>query len=145
MPASTTFRTQLLNLIFNNQAIADIGDAGGLQPSAADGDLYISLHTADPNSGDQSTSEATYTSYARVAVTRDGTGWTVATGSVENDSPVSFPTSTGGVNSITHFGIGVDPSGAGLLLISGALGVAFPVTSGVTPAFPAGSLTGSVI
>lgn len=144
MPASTTFRTELLDLLFNNQAIAGIGDASGLQPSAVDGDLYVSLHTANPNSGDQTTSEATYTSYARVAVARDGTGWTVAAGAVDNQGTVSFPTATGGTDTITHFGIGTDPSGAGLLLVSGALSSSFAVSTGVTPSFAAGTLTGTV-
>lgn len=49
----------------------------GTDPSwRADATHYIALHTADPGeAGSAVTSEATYTSYARVAVTR-ATAWT---------------------------------------------------------------------
>lgn len=67
-----------LKLIFQNAAWTNIGDAGGLLPSATAGSLYVSLHTGDPGSGgDQSTNECAYTSYARVAVARSAGGWTV--------------------------------------------------------------------
>lgn len=68
-----------LNLLFNNTNAANIGDATGLRGSSTAGNLYISLHTSDPGAtGDQTTNEATYTSYARVAVVRSASGWTVA-------------------------------------------------------------------
>ena len=56
MSMSNAFETELLDLIFNNAAVANIGDAGGLQPSAAAGSLYVSLHTGDPGeAGNQGT------------------------------------------------------------------------------------------
>lgn len=48
MPAANTFKTALTNHILNNAAVANVGDASGLQPSATAGSLYIALHTADP-------------------------------------------------------------------------------------------------
>jgi hypothetical protein len=49
----------LLDLIFLNTDWANIGDASGLQNSAAAGSFYVSLHTADPGeAGSQTTSEA---------------------------------------------------------------------------------------
>src|SRR5882762_5387367 len=60
-----------LTHLFTNGSITLVGDATGLPASATVGSLYLSLHTADPGvTGDQTTSEATYTSYARVAVAR---------------------------------------------------------------------------
>lgn len=54
--------TALLLLLLNNTAWANIGDAGGLQPSAAAGSTFLSLHTATPaESGTQSTNEISYT------------------------------------------------------------------------------------
>ena len=71
MSKSNAFETSLLGLLFNNTDIANIGDAAGLQNSAAAGSLYLALHTADPGeAGDQTTNECTYGSYARVAVAR---------------------------------------------------------------------------
>lgn len=143
MSASNAFETAILQHVFQNAAIANIGDAGGLQPSATAGSLYISLHTADPGeAGTQSTSEAGYTSYARVAVARSGGAWTVSGNEAENAAAINFPAATGGTASCTHFGIGTAASGAGVLLFSGALtGGTLVVSSGTTPSFAAGALT----
>jgi hypothetical protein len=73
-----TAQSDLLKLVFQNIAMANVGNAGGLQPSTVAGSLFVALHTADPGAaGTQSTSEAAYTSYARVAVARSSGGWTV--------------------------------------------------------------------
>ena len=76
MSLTNAAETALLNLVFVNTDWANIGDTAGLQNSTTAGSFYISLHTADPGeTGTQTTSEATYTSYARVAVARSGAGW----------------------------------------------------------------------
>ncbi|MFZ5669132.1 MAG: phage tail fiber protein [Pseudomonadota bacterium] len=94
----------------------------------------MSLHTADPGeAGDQTTSEATYTSYARVAVARTTGGWTVNNNSVSPVADISFPAATGGSNTITHFGVGTASSGAGKLLYSGAVSPTLAVSTGITP------------
>ena len=54
MSKSNAFENSLLQLLFNNVDIANIGDAGGLQNSAVAGSFYLALHTADPGeAGDQ--------------------------------------------------------------------------------------------
>jgi hypothetical protein len=68
----------LLKLVFTNTTWANVGDATGLVGSSVAGSLYVSLHTASPAAGDQTTSETSYTGYARVAVARSGAGWTVS-------------------------------------------------------------------
>ena len=142
MSATNAFETLILQLIFENANAANIGDATGLRGSSTAGSFYISLHTADPGeAGNQTTSEATYTSYARVAVARSTAGWTVSGNSATNDASISFPACTGGSNTITHFGIGTDSSGTGNLLFSGALGASLAVSSGITPSFAASALT----
>jgi len=141
MSKSNTFENDLLLLLFNNTAVSDVGDASGLQPSATAGSLYISLHTADPGeAGDQTTNEATYTSYARQAVARSGSGWTVSGNGVENAAEILFPEATGGSETITHFGVGTAVSGTGKLLYSGALTSSLAVSSGIQPRFAAGAL-----
>ena len=141
MSATKAFETALQTLYFNNTDHANIGDAAGLQNSTAAGSFYVSLHTADPTeTGTQTSSEATYTSYARVAVARSGAGWTVSGSNVSNTAAVTFPACTGGTNTITHFGIGSDSSGAGNLFFKGALGASLAVSSGITPAFAIGEL-----
>lgn len=123
MAKSNQFENDLLKHIFQNAALTLIGDAAGLLPSAAAGSLYVSLHTADPGeAGDQTTSEATYTGYARIAVARSAGGWTVTNNLVENTAAVTYAQCTGGANTVTHFGIGTASSGAGKLLYKGSLG-----------------------
>lgn len=142
MSISNTFETELLQHILQNADIANIGDATGLRGSTAAGSLYISLHTADPGeAGSQTTSEATYTGYARVAVARSAGGWSVAANVGSNASAVGFPAATGGSNTLTHFGIGTSASGAGKLLLIGALTSSLAVSAGITPSFASGQLT----
>lgn len=142
MTATNAFENSILLHIFQNAAIAGIGDAGGLQPSASAGSLYVSLHTANPGeAGDQSTSECAYGSYARVAVARSDSGWTVSGSTASNAAQITWPTATSGSETASHFGIGVASSGATLLLFSGALATPLPITSGVPPQAAIGAIT----
>jgi hypothetical protein len=141
MSATNAFESALLTLYFNNTDHANIGDAGGLQNSAAAGVFYISLHTASPGeTGTQTTSEATYGSYARVSVARSGAGWTISGNNASNAAAINFPAATSGSNDITHFGIGSDSSGAGNLFLYGALAATRTISSGITPSFAIGEL-----
>lgn len=142
MSFGNTFENDLMKLIFNATAIANIADNAASSPLTS---LYVSLHTADPGeAGDQTTSEATYTSYARVAVARSGVGWTVSSNTVTNAALIQFPQATGGTNTITYFAIGTDSSGAGKILARGALSSSLSVSSGIQPQFAAGDLDGSL-
>jgi len=142
MSKSNTFENELLALLFNNTDLPDIGDAAGLQNSATAGSFYIALHTADPGeAGNASTSEATYGSYARVAVARSGAGWTVSGASVSNAAQISFPECTSGSETITYVSITVASSGASVILYSGALTASRGISSGITPLFAIGAVT----
>jgi len=141
MSKSNTFENDLLKLIFNNDDIALVGDAAGIQNSAAAGSLYISLHTADPGeAGDQSTSETVYTNYVRVAVARTAGGWTVTGNAVANTATITFATCGVTGATLTYFGVGTNSAGAGKLLYSGALTSPLAVSSGIQPQFAAGDL-----
>lgn len=123
MSKSNAWENGLLLLLFNNTDFANVGDAAGLQNSAAAGSLYVSLHTSDPGeAGSQTTNETAYTNYARVAVARSGAGWTVSGNSVSNTAAIPFAQCGATGATITHFGIGTDSSGAGTLLYSNTLG-----------------------
>ena len=135
----------LLDLIFLNVDFAHIGNTGGLRGSTSAGSFYISLHTADPGeSGNQNTSEASYTGYARVAVARSGSGFTLTTSTISNTALVQFAQCTGGSNTLTHFGIGTDLAGSGNLIFKGALTSSLSVSNGIQPQFAAGALTVTV-
>lgn len=131
MSKSNAFENDLLELIFNGVAIANLADNAASSPLT---NLYVSLHTADPGeAGNQSTNETTYTSYARVAVARTAGGWTVTGNSVSPTANIDFPAATGGSGTITYFGVGSASSGAGVLYYSGTVTPSISVTSGVTP------------
>lgn len=141
MSKANGWETGLLSLVFTNTAYTGLGDAGGLQATATAGSLYFSLHTADPGeAGDQTTSEIAYTSYARVAVARDGASFTVTGNAVATDADTSFPAGSGGSGTATHFGIGTASSGAGKLLYKGALSPTIVCGSGITPKILAGTV-----
>lgn len=131
MSKGNTFENDWLKLIFNAAAIANIADNASSSPLA---DLYVSLHTADPGeTGDQTTSETAYTSYARVAVARTTGGWTVTNNSVSPVAAITFPQCTGGTSTITHFAVGTAASGAGKILYKGTVTPNISVSNGVTP------------
>lgn len=101
---------------------------------------YVALHTADPGeAGTAVTSEATYTSYARVAITK-ATAWTDGGSSFTNAALVQFPKCTGGSNAVSHFSIVTTASGAGQILYSGALSSSLTVTNNIQPQFNIGEL-----
>ena len=138
MTAKTdSWENALLLLVFNNANAANIGDATGLRASATAGQLFLSLHSADPGeAGNQSTSEVSYTGYARIGINRasGAGGFTVTANSVSpTTQPTSFGACTAGSATASHFGIGTASSGAGVLLYRGALSAAIAISSGVTP------------
>jgi hypothetical protein len=132
MSKSDTFENDILKLVFNATAIANIADNAASSPLT---NLYVALHTADPgDTGTQSTNETTYTSYARVAVARTTGGWTASSaGSTSPVAAITFPACTGGTATITHFSVGVATSGATKILYSGTVTPNISVSTGVTP------------
>jgi hypothetical protein len=132
MSKGNTFENDWLKLIFQATGIANIADNASSSPLT---NLYVSLHTADPGeAGDQTTSEISYTSYARVAVARSGSGWTVTNNSVSPAATIAFPASTGGAGgTATYFVVGTASSSTGKILYSGGISPSIVVTSGVTP------------
>lgn len=140
MSATNAFENKILSLIFENANAANIGDATGLRGSSTAGVFWVSLHTGDPGeTGDQTTSEATYTDYARVSVARSTAGWTVASGVADNDAAITFPEASAGSSTITHFGIGSDQTLSGNLNLYGTTN-SLAVSAGVAPSFAAGAL-----
>lgn len=143
MSMSNSFETEILELIFNNSAIANIGDASGLQPSGAAGSLYVSLHTGDPGeAGNQGTNETVYTNYARVGVVRTAGAWSISGNTASNVALVQFPQCGATGATITYVGIGVSPTAAdsGLLLFSGQLSASLTVANLIQPQFAAGDI-----
>ena len=134
MSKSDAFEAALLDLIFLNADVANIGDAAGLQNSAAAGSLFLALHTADPGeAGTHTTNEVAYTGYARVGVARSGAGWSRTGNTINPVANIDFPPCTAGTPTATHFSIGTLVSGAGMVLYKGAISPTIVIGPGVTP------------
>jgi hypothetical protein len=137
-----TFETKLLDLIFTNTACTFVGDNAGLLASAAPGNIYVSLHSADPGeaAAGQDDNELTYTGYARRAAVRSGTGWTVSGNSAVNALDINIGAMTaGGPQTSTHFGLGFASTGTTVLYMTGT--AALVINDGVDPQFAAGALS----
>ena len=133
-----TYENDLLKLLFNATPIANIADNAASSPLT---NLYMSLHTADPGSGgSQTTSEAAYTSYARAAVQRTSTGFTVSGNSCILASPINFPTPSGGAGEIeTYFAVGTASTGAGKILYHGPITPSITILVGTAPQLTTGT------
>lgn len=131
MSISNTTENNLMLLIFNATAWANYADNAASSPQT---NIHVGLHTADPGeTGDMTTSESAYTSYARVNVARSGSGWTVTNNSVSPAANIDFPAGTGGSGTVTHFSTGKTGGGATAILFSGTVSPSIVTGSGVTP------------
>lgn len=134
MPLGSTFEADLLNLFLCAKAIANIADNASAGPYTA---TWSALHTADPSSGTQATSELSLTGYTRIATTRSTVGYTVTGSGPATASPVSaitFPqlTSTS-TATITHWSVGGSSSGAGKIFACGTVSPNISGAQNVTP------------
>lgn len=126
-----TFENDLMKLIFNATAIANLADNAASSPLT---NLSVAGHTADPGeTGNQSTSELTYTSYTRISVARTSGGWTVTANSVSPVASIDFPAGTGGSGTMTHFSIGPTGGGATKVMFSGTVTPNIVTGNGVSP------------
>jgi hypothetical protein len=134
MAIGGTTETAILQLVFNATAWANYADNAASSPQT---NIACALHTADPGTGGtQSTSEAAYTSYARVNVARTTGGWTVSGTGPASCSPVaniSFPAGTGGSGTVTYFSTGKTGGGATAILWSGTVTPNIVTGNGITP------------
>jgi hypothetical protein len=131
MSKGNTTEAQLVAFVFRGAAV----------PWSGNGNFYVALHTADPGEGgDQTTSEAAYTGYARVAVARDAGGWALSGNQASNAAEVTFPECTGGSETLTHFSVGLAASSASQIIYKGPLTASLAISNLITPRFPVGSL-----
>ena len=100
---------------------------------------YLALFTADPGETGSLAAEATYTGYARVALTK-ATAWTDNGSTFNNANLIQFGACTAGSNALTHFAVVDTASGAVAQVISGALSPGLNVSAGIQPQFAAASL-----
>lgn len=131
MSMSNALENALLLLIFNATAWANMADNASSSPQTA---ISYALHTADPGEdGDQTTSEVSYTSYARVNVNRNSGGHTVTNNSVSPAANVDFAAGTGGSGTVTHFSQGKTGGSTSAIHFSGTVSPNIVTGNGVTP------------
>lgn len=137
-----TSEANAIALLFNNTDWANLGDAAGLQNSAAAGSFFVGLSTGTlSDTSTQTTTQAAYGSYTRVGVARSAGGWTCSANAASNTAATTFPACTSGSETETDFSVGlITGTGAGDILFWGALNASLAVSSGITPSFPIGSL-----
>jgi hypothetical protein len=137
MSKGNTFENDLLALIFNATAIADLAENDASSPATT---LTVALHTSDPGeAGTQSTNEIAYTGYARIAVNRNSGGWTVSGASVSPAANITFGEMTAGAGgTVTHVSVGTGVSNK--LLYSGSISPTIAVVNGVIPVITTGTV-----
>src|SRR2546428_11222357 len=117
MSKGNSYENDLMLLLFNAVAIANIADNAGTSPLTS---LFVGLHTADPGeAGNQQTSEANYTGHARIAVARTSGGWTVTNNHATNAAAVTLGLCTAGPNTSTYVSAGGASAGITNIVSSG--------------------------
>ncbi len=131
MSIGNTFEADILKLVFQAVAIANMADNAASAPIT---NIQYSLHTADPGeAGDQTTSEAAYTGYARVAVARSAAAHPITGSSISPAAAITFPAGTAGSGTATFFAAGTANTGAGKILFSGTVTPNIVMGNGITP------------
>lgn len=122
----------ILALILAGTTFNDIAENDSTTPNT---EFYLSGHTADPgDTGNQTTSETTFTDYAREQIDRSGAagGFDVSANPAVFQEDHAWPQASGGTATLTHFGLGKASSGTGVLYGSGAITPNISVVTSVT-------------
>lgn len=129
---STAHLVAIQKLIYQNIGAANIGDATGLLPAGTAGNFYLGLGSSWAGlAGNQTTGEASYSGYARVAVPRSTGGFAVSAGGIVTlVAAAQFATAgVGATGTLLFWTVGTASSGAGNLVRAGGLGgLAVPCT-----------------
>ena len=136
MAKSHRFAAQVLEWVFHGVAPAWTQNAH----------FWISLHTGDPGGpgSAQSDSETTYEGYRRQSLARSSSAVPVdrERREVTNLVQVEFPVCTkDGGGTVTHYGIGTDSGGEGMLVYSGLLDEPMAVQRRQAPRIPVRGLS----
>ena len=140
MSKSNHLEDEILNYVLRGQAFTV------LTAATTPANLHVALFTADPTDAGSGV-EVAYTGYARQAVSRATGSWAAPADNAgsqrtSNSNAITFPASTGGSPTVTHWGLVSTLTGAFTLLYHGALTVAQTINAGGSaPTFAAGALT----
>lgn len=144
--SSNSFENDFLKHLFQNAAIAGIGDSAGLLPSAAAGNLYLRLCT-DAVAVDDATigTECAYTGYVLkgIAVSRSSGAWSIAANVAKNVADLLFGACTVGSENVRYVEVWKNNTGSTEAdrIAWVQLTADLAVTVGVQPKFAAEALT----
>lgn len=130
---STTTCNNFLKLLLNATTWSGIAVNDTGTPLT---NLYLALSTGTLNaSSTQTTTEAAYGSYSRVAVARTTGGFSAASGGSSSlVATASFPAATSGTETETYASLGTDNTPTnGTIFYWGAISPTLAVSTGVTP------------
>jgi len=142
MSAVNDFENKLLLYLFNNTALADVGDATGIPATASAGSTQLALSTSALTDTDTllTATEVAYTGYARPTQARSSAGWTVSGNNCSNAALIQFgEMSAGGPDTVVHLGLGLLATG-NVLRIHADLDADLVINNGVNPQFAIGAL-----
>ena len=137
MPFTTNFSQEVLELIFENSNIPNLGDSTGVRGSSTAGSVESGLIKSGG-------AEANYTGYQRLLLTRTSNVWSTTSATLSNALEITFPVCTGNAQTITGFKIYYGAVGAtpySTELGSGTLNSNVSISVGETPRFQVGDLT----
>ena len=138
MSTPATTANSILGLIYRAAAWADIAQDDTTAPATT---LDIALHTGAPATVAQTSNEASFGNYARVSVSRSGTGWSVPSGgSLNNLAAIEFGEASSGPQTITYVSVG----SGGSIIHFGQLTAPRTIDSGIKPVFAATALVSSI-
>lgn len=131
MSKSNVAENAFLALLFTATTWANVAINATSSPITQ---IATSLQSGDPGeAGTMATSEAAYTSYARVNINRNSGGFTVSGNSVVPVANIDFPAGTGGGETVSHFTWGKTGGGASDYYYSGPVTPNISTGNGITP------------
>lgn len=139
MPKGTTACNNILALMYNATAWADVAENDSSSPAAV---IQMALATASYAASDAlNADEATYTNYVRQTPARTTGGWTAPSGgATSNAAAIEYPQCGASGNTIVAAATGKG-AGAGELWHYGDLNASIAVSNQIQPRFPIGAVT----
>ena len=127
-----SFTNTAENVVLRNLFIKTTATGSVIAAATGTASWYAALYSASPTDTATGT-EMSYGPYARVAVARTATGWTVTGNSVSPAANIDFPACTGGTTGVaTHFALLTAATG-GTMYFWGTVTPNISVAVGVTP------------
>lgn len=140
MSLGTQAILDLQGVMFGGRAWANYANGGGLPSFTGSGNQYAGLHTSSPGlGGNQTTNESADGAYGRQPIPLDDTVIDSTVSPMVTLVDIVFPALVGAGETYTHVVIGRASSGAGQIILLGALGAPVVVATGQRPVIPAGT------